>query len=307
MDSRMWQALGNCYERLGKNDEAILTYRRALSLSEVQDSSILLRLALIEEKSGNKEHAAIYMRRCLFGLGGGVGVGTGIGTGAGGREREKEEYEEEGEGEEEQDNDDYDEREGEKRQKIGRSSLLSPEETGDEESMRSGGDPDASMTGRDGGQGESGGGAAAAAGMEAAMEAEEGIATAAAAAVSTSVGEGDYIDEKNHARLWLARYEMSRENWKLANEYARGIIHGSPNEMEEARAIVRDTNSRLAQAFMMGNNNNNNSTGKHKKNEGNLLFRKGERSSSRYDHNHNQDQGQDQDHEYNHPSSYSST
>lgn len=163
MDARMWQALGNCYEKLGKNEEAILTYRRALNLSELYDPTILLRLALIEEKNGNMERAAEYMQRCL----------------------------------------------------IGPNTAAQPNGSGDEN-----GDGDTSVV---------------------------VPPTGGNSAAEDYDYEGIAIDEKNHARLWLARFEMSRENWQAANEYARGFQHGTPSEMEEARSIVKDTNSRLSE------------------------------------------------------------
>jgi anaphase-promoting complex subunit 8 len=48
-----------------------------------------------------------------------------------------------------------------------------------------------------------------------------------------------------HARLWLARYEMGRKDWAKAHGYAHGVVRGSPAEIEEARAIVRETKSRM--------------------------------------------------------------
>lgn len=158
MDARMWQALGNCYERLGKYTDAILTYQRALYLSEMNDPTILLKLALIEEKCGYKDRAAKYMRRCLFG-------------------------------------------------NTNQSSFHNEE----------GGNPSDNPD----------------------SEADEGQGT------TGGDGSATEMDERNQARMWLARYEMSRENWKKANEYAKGLLHGLPSEMEEARAIVKDTNSRL--------------------------------------------------------------
>lgn len=178
MDARMWQALGNCYEKLGKNTEAILTYRRALSLSELYDYSILLRLAMIEEKNNNKERAAEYMRRCLLGP-----------TGATGNEGQL---------------------------------MTSMTNNGEETSIILNGEG----SGGNGNIGDSG-------------EDYE----------YDDVG----IEEKNYARLWLARYEMSRKNWKTANEYACGIQNGSTAEMDEAQAIVKDTNNRLAELASIKN------------------------------------------------------
>ncbi|ODQ65864.1 subunit of the anaphase-promoting complex/cyclosome [Nadsonia fulvescens var. elongata DSM 6958] len=52
-------------------------------------------------------------------------------------------------------------------------------------------------------------------------------------------------DETSKARLWLARYELNLSNWEQAQMYASNLIHGTPHEIEEARAIVRDTRSRI--------------------------------------------------------------
>lgn len=185
MDSRMWQALGNCYEKLGKNTEAVLTYRRALGLSQSFDYSILLRLAMIEEKNDNMERAADYMRRCVLGPIGYTNGDSRLAAAAAAASVGGEE--------------------------TSMAVLGSSSKTGDN-------------LGEGGAEEKEGG------------DTGEDHANASAGAV-----------EKTHARLWLARYEMGRQNWMAANEYASGIQNGLPAEMDEARAIVKDTNSRMAE------------------------------------------------------------
>lgn len=126
-DARMWQALGNCYEKLGKIDEAIKSYKRSLKLSDM-DPVILLRIALIYEKLSDFDQCAQYMRMCL--------------------------HEEESEG---------------------------------------------------------------------------------------------VTEETSQARLWLAKFELSKGRYRQANDYAKLFSRGSAAELEEARAIVRETRTRLDQ------------------------------------------------------------
>lgn len=52
-------------------------------------------------------------------------------------------------------------------------------------------------------------------------------------------------DETSQARLWLAKYELSQGRYRQANEYAKSFTRGSAAELEEARAIVRETRTRL--------------------------------------------------------------
>lgn len=52
-------------------------------------------------------------------------------------------------------------------------------------------------------------------------------------------------DESSQARLWLAKYELARGNYARAHKYAELVNRGSASEIEDARAIVRDTRSRL--------------------------------------------------------------
>ncbi|CAN6615468.1 anaphase-promoting complex subunit Cdc23p [Trichomonascus vanleenenianus] len=52
-------------------------------------------------------------------------------------------------------------------------------------------------------------------------------------------------DDTCKARLWLAKYEIVRGNWAKAHEYAESVTRGSANDIDEARAIVRETKSRL--------------------------------------------------------------
>lgn len=60
-------------------------------------------------------------------------------------------------------------------------------------------------------------------------------------------------EESSQARLWLAKYELKRGNYLKAHDYAENVIRGTANEIEDARAIVRETKSRL-------NYNTNNSS-----------------------------------------------
>lgn len=60
-DVRMRFALGICYEKLGKNTEAILTFRRAFTLTNSNEYTTLLNLAMMEEKNNNMDQAADYM------------------------------------------------------------------------------------------------------------------------------------------------------------------------------------------------------------------------------------------------------
>jgi anaphase-promoting complex subunit 8 len=57
--------------------------------------------------------------------------------------------------------------------------------------------------------------------------------------------DGLSSEEFAHARLWLARQEMSRHNWTVAYEYVKEIHSGDPNEVQEARSIARDAKSRM--------------------------------------------------------------
>lgn len=52
-------------------------------------------------------------------------------------------------------------------------------------------------------------------------------------------------EESSQARLWLAKYELGRGNYTRAHKYAEHVNRGTSNEIEEARAIVRETRSRL--------------------------------------------------------------
>jgi anaphase-promoting complex subunit 8 len=54
-------------------------------------------------------------------------------------------------------------------------------------------------------------------------------------------------EETSQARLWLAKFELSKGRYRLANDYAKLFSRGSAAELEEARAIVRETRTRLDQ------------------------------------------------------------
>lgn len=56
--------------------------------------------------------------------------------------------------------------------------------------------------------------------------------------------DGLSSEDFTHARLWLARHEMSRNNWEAAYDYVKDIHNGDPNEVQEARSIARDAMSR---------------------------------------------------------------
>lgn len=54
-------------------------------------------------------------------------------------------------------------------------------------------------------------------------------------------------EETSQARLWLAKFELSKGRYRQANDYAKLFSRGSAAELEEARAIVRETRTRLDQ------------------------------------------------------------
>lgn len=56
---------------------------------------------------------------------------------------------------------------------------------------------------------------------------------------------GIKTDETAKAQLWLARYEMERQNLSRAYAYASSLIHGSSQEIEEARIIAREARNAL--------------------------------------------------------------
>ncbi|KAH3663738.1 hypothetical protein OGAPHI_005140 [Ogataea philodendri] len=51
--------------------------------------------------------------------------------------------------------------------------------------------------------------------------------------------------ETSKARLWLAKYELERQNWQAAYDYSSQMTHGTSNEIEEARAIAREARVNL--------------------------------------------------------------
>lgn len=52
-------------------------------------------------------------------------------------------------------------------------------------------------------------------------------------------------DETTKARLWLAKRELHKGNYKVAYEYAMDFNNGTGQEIEEARSIVRDCRRRI--------------------------------------------------------------
>lgn len=251
MDARMWQALGHCYERLDKNDEAVMTYRRALSLSELYDPGILVRLGFIEEKIGDRERAAQYMRQCLLGpLASAAGTAAGASAGGNGAVGGA------SEAEPARATDRSATDAGPSRTPAANARRSLGASTAAAKSM---GTPPDTLRNDDDSQGDIDNSMVTAGAMLREAAAADAATTPRADHAQAQQSqppqqqqqaheydyEGVAVDDKNAARLWLAKYEMSRGNWRLANEYARGFTHGTPSEMDEARAIVKDTNSRL--------------------------------------------------------------
>ncbi|OWB58148.1 hypothetical protein B5S28_g4146 [[Candida] boidinii] len=54
-------------------------------------------------------------------------------------------------------------------------------------------------------------------------------------------------DETSNARLWLAKFERDNGNWQQAFEYSSQMTHGTSHEIEEARAIARESKLRMSQ------------------------------------------------------------
>lgn len=65
------------------------------------------------------------------------------------------------------------------------------------------------------------------------------------ACLGTELAEG-VTDETAKARIWLARYEFDQGNFSSALRYAMEYTHGSPQDLEEARAIVKTIQEREA-------------------------------------------------------------
>ncbi|CAR30048.1 anaphase promoting complex subunit CDC23 [Lachancea thermotolerans CBS 6340] len=57
--------------------------------------------------------------------------------------------------------------------------------------------------------------------------------------------DGFINDETTKASLWLARYEARYKNFSEAYKHALRVTHGSSQEIEEARAIVRECRKRM--------------------------------------------------------------
>lgn len=74
MDKRMWQAIGNCYEHINKLEEAIKSFKKALSIDDSNKTSdnqssydpyICYKLARIHEKVGSVNDCYKYMKLCF--------------------------------------------------------------------------------------------------------------------------------------------------------------------------------------------------------------------------------------------------
>lgn len=65
LDVRMWSAVGNCYEKLGRFGEAIKAYRRALVGDGALDVAHLLKIAELYERAGDIEAAKRQFKACV--------------------------------------------------------------------------------------------------------------------------------------------------------------------------------------------------------------------------------------------------
>lgn len=65
MDKRMWQAIGNCSEKLNEYEDAIKSYKKALSVSTEVDPVIMYKLANLYEEKGDVKNVKYYMLECL--------------------------------------------------------------------------------------------------------------------------------------------------------------------------------------------------------------------------------------------------
>ena len=61
-DRRIWIALGQCFDKLKKVEDSIMAYKRALSLSEYIDLSIVYKLALLYQTLGQEAEVYANMR-----------------------------------------------------------------------------------------------------------------------------------------------------------------------------------------------------------------------------------------------------
>lgn len=59
------------------------------------------------------------------------------------------------------------------------------------------------------------------------------------------VKKAQQIDEIGKAKLWLAKHEFKHRNYSDAYNYANGVIHGTSQEIEEARAILAECRKRI--------------------------------------------------------------
>lgn len=64
-DSRMWSALGGCYEKLGNLNEAFKAHKRSLLSSEPSDMSAFERICMVCEQMGKPDLAAQFHRRAI--------------------------------------------------------------------------------------------------------------------------------------------------------------------------------------------------------------------------------------------------
>lgn len=64
-DSRMWSALANTYEKLGRRPEAIKTLKRALLNAGSEDAPVVSQLAALLDVTGQYAEAVRYHRRLV--------------------------------------------------------------------------------------------------------------------------------------------------------------------------------------------------------------------------------------------------
>lgn len=65
-DVRMWAAVGNCHEKLGRFSEAIKAYKRALLGEGQVDLAYLLKIGDLYERAGDTEEAYKQFKACVL-------------------------------------------------------------------------------------------------------------------------------------------------------------------------------------------------------------------------------------------------
>lgn len=65
LDIRMWTAVGNCHEKLGRLGDAIKAYKRALIGENDPDLATFLKIGELYDRLGNTEAAEKHFRICV--------------------------------------------------------------------------------------------------------------------------------------------------------------------------------------------------------------------------------------------------